>query len=40
MSPDGRRFIMLRPISDATRAANQVVLVDHWFQELVAKVKQ
>jgi serine/threonine-protein kinase len=41
VSPDGRRFVMLRPIADSVAtAANQVVLVDNWFEELHAKVKQ
>ena len=40
VSPDGRRFVMLRPIADSVvAAANQVVLVDNWFKELKAKVK-
>jgi serine/threonine-protein kinase len=41
VSPDGRRFVMLRPIADSVvAAANQVVLVDNWFKELKAKVER
>ena len=41
LSPDDRRFVMLRAIADSvTPTPNQVVLVDNWFQELNAKVKQ
>ena len=39
VSPDDRRFAMLRPISDSTTTpTNQVVFVDNWFEELKAKV--
>ena len=35
VSPDGRRFLMLRPIVDSVEAApNRVVVVDNWFEEL------
>ena len=41
VTPDGRRFVMLRPIADSVvAAANRVVLVDNWFRELKARVKQ
>ncbi len=35
VSPDGRRFLMLRPIVDSVEAApNRVVVVDNWYEEL------
>lgn len=41
VTPDGRRFVMLRRIADSVAAApNQVVVVDNWFKELKAKVKR
>ncbi len=41
LSPDDQRFVMLRALADSvTQAPTQVVLVDNWFEELKAKVKQ
>ena len=41
ISPDDRRFVMLRPVADsAATPTGQVVFVDNWFQELKAKVQQ
>jgi eukaryotic-like serine/threonine-protein kinase len=35
VSPDGQRFVMIRE-----RSASQVVYVENWFSELLAKAKQ
>jgi hypothetical protein len=35
VSPDGQRFLMIR-----ANSASQVVYVDNWFAELLAKGKQ
>jgi serine/threonine-protein kinase len=41
VSPDGKRFVMLRPVADSVAPPpNQLVLVDNWFAELKAKVKR
>jgi len=41
VTPDDQRFLMLSPVSDSASAApSQMVVVDHWFRELKAKVKQ
>jgi len=39
VSPDDRRFLMLAPVSDTVAAApNRLVVVEHWFEELNAKL--
>jgi serine/threonine-protein kinase len=38
VSPDGRRFVMIRPLGG--RAAAEAVYVENWFEELTAKVKR
>jgi serine/threonine-protein kinase len=41
VSPDDRRFLMLAPVSDSVQATpNRLVVVEHWFQELDAKMHQ
>lgn len=41
VTPDGRRFLMFRPLSDsAASPPTQLVVVDHWFQELKARRRQ
>jgi len=41
VSPDDRRFLMLSPVSDSVAAApNRLVVVEHWFEELKAKMHQ
>jgi hypothetical protein len=35
VTPDGQRFLMIRE-----NAASQVVYVENWFTELLAKAKQ
>ena len=40
VTPDDRRFVMLRPVADSVAAApNQLVVVDNWFDELKAKLR-
>ena len=40
VTPDDRRFVMLRPLGDSTPApTSQVVVVDNWFGELRAKMR-
>ena len=39
VTPDDRRFIMLRALSDSTATPSQLVLVDNWMDELRAKLK-
>jgi hypothetical protein len=40
VSPDGRRFVMLKPVdaSDKTPAPPTLILVQNWFGELKARV--
>ncbi len=40
ISPDGERFLMLKPVvqADGTEAEAQIVLVQNWFEELKARV--
>jgi serine/threonine protein kinase/Tol biopolymer transport system component len=37
VSPDGQRFLMLKP-SEQTQAATQIVVVQNWFEELKRRV--
>jgi Tol biopolymer transport system component len=37
VSPDGQRFLMLKPVEQA-QAATQIVVVQNWFEELKQKV--
>jgi len=39
VTPDDRRFVMLRALSDTTTTPSQLVLVDNWIDELRAKLK-
>ena len=39
VTPDDRRFVMLRALSDTTTTPSQLVLVDNWMDELRAKLK-
>jgi Tol biopolymer transport system component/tRNA A-37 threonylcarbamoyl transferase component Bud32 len=40
VSPDDRRFVMLRPAADSVRTpGRQLVVVDNWFEELRAKLR-
>ncbi len=39
VTPDDRRFVMLRALSDSTSTPSQLVLVDNWLDELRAKLK-
>jgi len=36
VSPDARRFVMMRPISGGDEA--ELVLVQNWFEELKARM--
>ena len=40
VAPDGRRFLMLKPVAatDGGGAAPEIVLVLDWFEELKARV--
>lgn len=38
VSPDGERFLMLKPTEQAQSAPTQIVVVQNWFQELKQKV--
>ena len=39
VTPDDRRFVMLRALSDTTTTPSQLVLVDNWMDELRLKLK-
>jgi hypothetical protein len=34
ISPDGQRFLMLKPAARSERSPAQIILVQNWFQEL------
>ena len=38
VSPDGQRFLMLKPIESRTSAPTQINVVLNWFEELKRKV--
>ena len=38
VSPDGQRFLMLKPSEQAQAAQTQIVVVLNWFEELKQKV--
>jgi serine/threonine-protein kinase len=38
VSPDGQRFLMLKPAEQAQAAPTQIVVVQNWFEELKQKV--
>ena len=38
VSPDGQRFLMLKPIEQAQAAPTQINVVLNWFEELKQKV--
>jgi Tol biopolymer transport system component/predicted Ser/Thr protein kinase len=38
VSPDGQRFLMLKPVEQAEAAPTQIVVVQNWFEELKQKV--
>jgi hypothetical protein len=38
VSPDGQRFLMLKPIEQTQLAPNQINVVLNWFEELKQKV--
>jgi len=38
VSPDGQRFLMLRPVEQAQAAPTQINVVLNWFEELKQKV--
>jgi serine/threonine protein kinase/Tol biopolymer transport system component len=38
VSPDGQRFLMVKPIEHAELAVTQIVVVQNWFEELKQKV--
>jgi Tol biopolymer transport system component len=38
VSPDGQRFLMLKPTEQAEAAPTQIVVVQNWFEELKQKV--
>jgi eukaryotic-like serine/threonine-protein kinase len=34
VSPDGKRFLMIKPFDDAASSATRIVVVQNWFEEL------
>jgi hypothetical protein len=38
VTPDGQRFLMLKPTEQAQAAPTQIVVVQNWFEELKQKV--
>ena len=38
VSPDGQRFLMLKPVEQEQAAPTQIVVVQNWFEELKQKV--
>jgi hypothetical protein len=38
VSPDGQRFLMLKPIESAETAPTEINVVLNWFEELKQKV--
>jgi eukaryotic-like serine/threonine-protein kinase len=38
VSPDGQRFLMLKPVEQAEAAATQISVVQNWFEELKQRV--
>jgi eukaryotic-like serine/threonine-protein kinase len=38
VSPDGQRFLMLKPVEQAESASTQINVVLNWFEELKQKV--
>jgi serine/threonine-protein kinase len=38
LSPDGRRFLMLKPADGSDQNAPQIVVVQHWLEELTQRV--
>ncbi len=40
VSPDGKRFLLARPIGTNRPNADELILVENFFQELKAKVKK
>jgi hypothetical protein len=38
VSPDGQRFLMLKPTEQNQAAPTQIVVVQNWFEELKQKV--
>ncbi len=38
VSPDGQRFLMLKPVEQAQTAPTQINVVLNWFEELKQKV--
>ena len=38
VSPDGQRFLMLKPVEQAQAAPTQINVVLNWFEELKQKV--
>jgi hypothetical protein len=38
VTPDGQRFLMLKPVEQAQAASTQINVVLNWFEELKQKV--
>jgi len=38
VSPDGQRFLMLKPVESQTSAPNQINVVLNWSEELKQKI--
>ena len=38
VTPDGQRFLMIKPVQRPPSPVSQMVMVQNWFEELKAKV--
>ena len=38
VTPDGQRFLMVRPVDLPPEPATELVLVENWFEELKARL--
>jgi hypothetical protein len=38
VAPDGQRFLMIKPSSDATAVRPRIIVVDNWIEELKRRV--
>jgi hypothetical protein len=38
ISADGKRFVMVKPVTNDSSARPSIVVVSHWFDEVRAKV--
>jgi hypothetical protein len=38
ISPDGKRFLMAKPVGSVTATRPSIVVVSHWFDEVKARM--